>query len=304
MLDVLGVGTNSIDEVLQLSSDLSAALSVGKARVTSIHTIAGGQTATVVAGCAALGLRTGYIGAFGSDANGAMARDALQSRGVDLTNAATADAPNRTALILVDPSGRRTVLWHRSERLLVPAGTLTPPTLSARIVHIDDDDPSLALRVAREARAAGSRVTSDIEHTSPLVEDIIGAVTHPIFGEHLPAQLTGEQDPERALRKLRRLNGGLLVMTLGERGSVALEGDVFHAVPAFSVNVVDGTGAGDVFRAGLAYGLLQEWDVPGSLRFANAAAALSCTRLGAMPSVPSLAEVTDLLASHRTAVSS
>ena len=88
-------------------------------------------------------------------------------------------------------------------------------------------------------------------------------------------------------------------MTRAEQGSVALDGDAFYTVPAFSVKTVDGTGAGDVFRAGFIYGLLKKWTVPDMLRFANAAAALSCTRLGAIPSVPTLDEVEGLLASQR-----
>ncbi|RPI49783.1 MAG: carbohydrate kinase family protein [Acidobacteria bacterium] len=291
MLDVIGVGTNSVDEVMQLSGEMSAILLSGKARVTSRHVIIGGQTATVTAACAALGLKAGYIGAFGSDANGGLARHALMARDVDLTHCVFADAPNRGAFILVDAAGRRTVLWHRSERLTVPPHVLTPESLAARIVHVDDDDLDLALNAARAARAAGALVTSDIEHPSDRVEQLITDVTCPVFEERLPTLLTGERDHERALRKLRRLNSGLLVMTLGRRGAVALEGDRFHAIPAFDVTVADSTGAGDVFRAGLIYGILQKWPVPAMLRFANATAAVSCTRLGAIPSVPTLAEV-------------
>ena len=120
-------------------------------------------------------------------------------------------------------------------------------------------------------------------------------MTYPIFEQHLPLRLTGERDPERALRKLRRLNEGTLVMTLAEEGAVALDGDAFHTAPAYAVKVVDATGAGDVFRAGFIYGLLQRWPVPEILRFANATAAISCTRLGAIPSVPALGEVLALL---------
>ena len=101
-------------------------------------------------------------------------------------------------------------------------------------------------------------VTSDLEHMSDYAERLIVSVTYPIFEQHLATSITGESDPERALRKLRRLNGGMLVMTRGELGSVALEGDAFHVAPAFKVKVVDGTGAGDVFRAGFIYGLLQD----------------------------------------------
>jgi sugar/nucleoside kinase (ribokinase family) len=125
---------------------------------------------------------------------------------------------------------------------------------------------------------------------------LISSVTYPILEQRLPATLTGESDPERALRKLRRLNPHLLCMTMGEQGAVALEGDRFHVAPAIKVKMVDDTGAGDVFRAGFIYGLLQGWTVPEMLHFANTAAGVSCTRLGAIPSVPTLAEVDELLA--------
>jgi len=94
------------------------------------------------------------------------------------------------------------------------------------------------------------------------------------------------------------LNDGVLVMTRGEQGSVALDRDTFHIAPAFAARVVDGTGAGDAFRAGFIYGLLQEWAVPDMLRFANAAGAVSCTKLGAIRSVPKLGEIRNLLASQ------
>jgi sugar/nucleoside kinase (ribokinase family) len=141
------------------------------------------------------------------------------------------------------------------------------------------------------ARRAGIPITSDIEQVTDGVEELIGAVTLPMFDRHAPAALTGEADPERALRKIRRLNPGLLCMTLGERGAAALDGDRFYTAPAPQVIPVDTTGAGDVFRAGLIYGWLQGWPVPALLRFANAAAAISCTREGAIASVPSLADI-------------
>ena len=81
------------------------------------------------------------------------------------------------------------------------------------------------------------------------------------------------------------------MVTLGERGSAALDGDRFHEVPAPQVKTVDTTGAGDVFRAAVIYGLLERWTTEELLRFANNAAALSCTRRGAMAAVPRLADV-------------
>ena len=299
MFDVVGVGTNSVDDVLLLKESARTALSSGKARVVERRVMPGGQTATVMAACAQLGLRASYVGAFGSDAHASLIRRTLLEQDIELSGAVECDAPNRTAVIVVAPDGHRTVLWHRSEGLKVSPSNIRPESLNARVVHVDDDDPVLALHASRMARDAGTPVTSDIEHLSETVEELIAAVTHPILEQHLPAQLTGESDPERALRKLRRLNPGMLCITLAERGAAALDGDDFHFAPAFNVKVADNTGAGDVFRAGFIYGLLQRWAVPDILRFANAAAAVSCTRLGAIPSVPGIEEIQKLVGGSR-----
>ena len=107
----------------------------------------------------------------------------------------------------------------------------------------------------------------------------------------VPQALTGEADVERALRALRRHHDGLLCVTRGARGAVLLDGDDLHQVQACVVDVVDTTGAGDVFRGAFIYALLNG-DAPADiLRFANAAAAISCTREGAIGSVPTLKEV-------------
>jgi sulfofructose kinase len=77
---------------------------------------------------------------------------------------------------------------------------------------------------------------------------------------------------------------------------VALEGDRLLSVPAFTIDAVDTTGAGDVFRGAFIFGYLQGWPLEPTMRFANAAAAVSCTRLGAMASVPTLQEAERFLA--------
>jgi sugar/nucleoside kinase (ribokinase family) len=284
-----------VDEVISLPVEFAAAVDVGKARMAGRVWLCGGQAATVTAACARLGLASRYIGAFGSDEQGALVERALLERGVDVSRAVRCDAPNRSAVILVDPRGRRTVLWHRSERLRLPAAALMGDALRCRVVHVDDDDPETALAAARQGRAMGASVTSDLEHLSDSAELLVSAVTHPILDHRLASDLTGEADPERALRKLRRLNGGLLCVTMGERGSAALDADRFHHAPAFAVEAVDTTGAGDVFRAGFIYGVLRGANVGELLRFANAAAAVSCTRAGAIPSAPTLDDVDQFL---------
>jgi sugar/nucleoside kinase (ribokinase family) len=296
VFDVIGVGTNSVDEVLITGENLLDVLGAGKGRVQARHVFSGGQTATTMCACAAFGLKTGYVGAFGSDAWGATVRSTLEARGVSTDHSTVVDLPNRTAVIVVDASGRRTVLWHRSEGLSLHPDQLDARMLQARLVHIDDDDPEIAIWTATIARSLGTPVTTDLEHLNDRTETLISTVTYPILNQHLAAALTGEHDPERALRKLRRLNPGLISVTLEERGAAALDGDRFHMAPAIPVSVVDNTGAGDVFRGGFIYGILQQWAPPEILRFANAAAGLSCTHLGAIASVPTHDETRRLLA--------
>ena len=293
--DVAGVGTNSVDHVLMLAESLQRVSETGKSRVAVQHRFFGGQTATAVCACAALGLRARYVGVFGSDEDGQLMREALHARGIDTSAAVKSDGLNRQAVILVYPDGRRTVLWHRPDHLTVAASRMGAVALDARVLHLDDDDPGLALAAARAAAASQMEITADLEHAGDATEQLIAAVTYPIFEQTFPARITGESDPERALRKLRRITPNLMCVTLGDAGAAALEGDRFHHSPAFAVDAVDTTGAGDVFRGAFIYGLLQGWDVPARLRFANAAAAVSCTRLGAIPSVPNLAEVEELL---------
>ena len=298
-VDLVGIGTNSIDHVVMLPAPLADIAASGKARMLARRAMAGGQTATTACACARLGLRARYAGVFGSDDEGRRIRETLQAHDIDIADAIEYDGPNRHAVILVDPEGCRTVLWHRAEHAAFPSARVHQAISGARIVHVDDDDPALALAAAQAAAAARIPVTSDLEHVDEAIERLIAAVTHPIFDHNAPRAITGSSDPETALRKLRRITASVLCMTLGDAGCVALDGDRLHVAPAFRVTVVDNTGAGDVFRAGYIYGLLQGWDVPHRLRFANAAAAISCTRLGAIPSVPSLREVEELLEKKR-----
>ena len=290
VFDVVGFGESSVDFVHVVPALPRAGIS--KLRIASHYTTCGGQVATTMAGCAALGLKAAYLGVVGQDANGDRIREELRTRGVDLSRLIVRKAASRYAVILVDQAtGERVVLWDRDRRLDLAVdeipSTLVPP---ARVVHVDDTDERAAIVIARLARAAGAIVTCDVDAASTRTRELLSHVTVPILAEPVPAELTGATDVETALRALRREHDGLLVVTLGERGSAALEGDRYLCVPAVAVEPVDTTGAGDVFRAGFIYGLLHHWPVERTLAFANAAAAVSCTRRGAIAGVPTAAE--------------
>ena len=295
--DVVGVGANSVDFVNLLPACPQPAGAFAKMRIRDRRVLCGGQMATAMSACASLGLRSKYVGVSGSDENGRRIRHELALRHVDVTDLLIRDAENQFAVILVDETtGERIVLWHRDDRLCLLERELPADALAAaRVVHVDDVDDEAALRAARIARVAGAFVTTDIDRVTPRIEELARLATHAIFAQHVPRQLAGVDDIEGALRALRRNTPNVLCVTLGEQGAAALDGDQFHQAPAVKIQAVDTTGDGDVFRAGFIYGLVHGLSLAETLRMANAAAAVSCTRLGALNGVPTLEEVRALV---------
>jgi sugar/nucleoside kinase (ribokinase family) len=310
--DVVGVGANAIDFVYTLPAYPRPEGPLSKLRIIGTERSPGGQTATVLCACASLGLRTRYVGTISTDDNGLFVRDAMRRRGVDLSLAIEREAPNAYAVILLEersvagPSGadavpdpfcgERIVLWDRDPRMVLKPRDLPPDfAAGARLVHLDDVDGDAAATAGRAAMRAGLPVTSDLEAVKPHTAALLDAVTIPIFAEQVPRELTGKSDLESSLRRLRMPHMTLMCVTLGPDGAVLLAGDRFIRQPAFRIDAVDTTGAGDVFRAGFIYALLRGDSPETILRFACAAAAVSCTRRGAINSVPLLEDVNALL---------
>ena len=295
--DVIGIGENSVDSVNLLPGYPQPSGPSAKMRIRERHVLCGGQMATAMCACASLGLRAKYVGVTGTDDNGRRIRAELQTRNVDISDLVIRDVENRFAVILVDENtGDRMVLWDRDDRLRLRESELPVDALGrTAVVHVDDVDDEVAIRAARLAREAGAMVTSDIDRVTPRTEELAATVTHAIFAQHVPTALTGIANTEAALRTLRKTLDNVLVVTMGEHGASALDGDRFYHEPAFAVHAVDTTGAGDVFRGGFIYALVNGQPLDQALRTANAAAAVSCTRLGALNGVPTLAEVRELM---------
>ena len=295
--DVVGVGCNSVDHVYRLPASPKADSPTAKLRISSHSTMCGGQMATAMAACAGFGLSTAYVGCAGHDHNGRLIRAELDERGVDVSHVLTRECANRFAVITVDETtGERIVLWDRDERLNLSAREIDASLIgSARVIHVDDEDQEAAISAATIARGAGVPCTSDIDRVTDRTRDLVAAVSIPIFAQHVLPAITGESDFERALRVVRRSHTGVLCVTLGPGGATMLMGNECFHEPGFPVTAMDTTGAGDVFRAAFIYATLKEFPPRDLLRFANAAAAVSCTRAGAIGGVPTLREVETLL---------
>lgn len=299
-VDVVGLGLNATDTVLTVEEFPPLG---GKERVVSLSRQAGGQVATAVVTCQRLGLCTRYIGKVGNDEAGRIQLRSLREEGIDVQDTRVVrSATTQFGLIIVDRStGERTVFWDRDERLAVRPRELKQEAITtARILHLDGCDVAACAHAAKWARKAGIPVLADIDTVYEGVEDLFPLIDYLIASADFLPTLTGKRDPFRSLQHMARVYGiPSPGMTLGREGALLYNEGRFYYSPGFVVELVDTTGAGDVFHGAFAYGLLQEWAVEQILDFSNAMAALNCTAVGARGGIASRAEAEKLMATGR-----
>jgi sulfofructose kinase len=296
--DVVTLGLNSID-LLAVVSGYPARNS--KQHLDHFTQLPGGQMATAAAVCARLGWRARYVGSFGDDALGAQGRETLASEGVDLQAAwDVPGASSQFAVIIVDAStGERTVLWNRDPRLAIaPEQVRREVVTSGRMLLVDCQDTLAATQAARYAREAAIPTVLDVETVRDGIGDLLSLCDVIIAAQQFPSALTGYAETGRALAAIAgEYNAPLVVVTLGDEGSLTwCGGQEFHT-PAFPVACVDSTGAGDAFHGGFVAACLRHppGEVEHLLSYANAVAGLNCRALGARGGMPTASEVEALL---------
>jgi sulfofructose kinase len=299
--DVVGIGLNATDTLLLVQEFPPYA---GKVPFDREMLSPGGQVATAMVSCSRLGLRAKYIGTVGDDLRGDIQRQSLEGTGVDISSVIVrANCPNQTAYIIIDErTGERTVLWQRAEGLrLLPGEINEADIVNARMLHIDGFDIAAAAHAASIARQHNVPVSIDVDTVYLGFEAVLRNVDYLVAGSGWPAKFTGESDPFKALTALQSEYGmKVAAMTLGDYGSLARNGGRWYYSPAFEVSCQDTTGAGDVFHGGFCYAILEGMPLNQALEFANAAAALNCTAIGARGNVATRPEVDALIAKART----
>lgn len=295
--DVVGVGLNATDTLIILPHFPAYA---GKVAFEEEILSPGGQVASAMVTCARLGLRVKYIGTVGDDERGRVQLASLRETGIDLEDVEVrAGCPNQTAYILIDRStGERTVLWRRDDCLRLQPASITPEKIAcARLLHIDGHDTPAVERAAWLARERGIPVTVDVDTIYHGFERVLPLVDYLIASSEFPTQWTNERDPFKALELMQKeYRIRVAAMTLGAHGALARAGGRFHYSPAFVVNCLDTTGAGDVFHGAFCYSVLQGLPLQDTLDFSNAMAALNCTAVGARGGIQGVEEARALMA--------
>jgi sugar/nucleoside kinase (ribokinase family) len=280
--DVVGVGLNATDTVIVAPRFPAYG---GKAPFTREFYSPGGQVATAMVTCAGLGLRAKYIGTTGDDERGRIQMESLRESGVNIDHVQQRqNCPNQSAYIIVDEStGERTIFWSRPECLAIAPDAITEDQIAcARLLHIDAHDTAAVEKAARIARGHGIPVTVDVDTIYAGFERVLPLADYLIASAEFPRRWTGIDDPFAALEKIQRQSGmRVAAMTLGAHGALALSEGRFTYSPAFIVNCIDTTGAGDVFHGAFCYSVLQQMPLADALEFSNAMAALNCTAFGA-----------------------
>ena len=293
--DVVGMGLNSVDFLVLLPE---YPVSNSKMRIRRFEKSGGGQVATALVALSRWGTRTKYIGKVGGDELGQYALESIRQAGVDVSSVALeSQASNQFAAIIIDgTSGDRTILWDRDDRLMYRDGELKKGDVcSGKVLFLDGHDIRAALQCARWAREEHIPVVLDVDKVESLTPELIKDIDFVVTGSRFPTLFTGISDREKAFLELQKHISGFLCTTLGSEGAMALvEGEIVYA-KGFQIDVVDTTGAGDVFHAGFIYGLLQNWDSEKILQFANAVAALKCRELGGRKGIPTLTETEEFL---------
>jgi sulfofructose kinase len=294
-IDIVGVGLNATDTLIRVAHYPDSG---SKVEVRSASVLPGGQVATAMVACQRWGLRSRYVGKLGDDDAAALHTGEFLRAGVETHIVTAPSCSSQQAFILVEDSGERTVLWKRDHRLsLRPDEIRRDWFTDARALHLDGHDTAAAIAAATFAREAGIPVIADLDELYPGVEQLIGKVDYLIVSRDIPALLTGNTDLFEALQQVQKRFGCYLTAaTLGHEGVLACIGGAFCHRRAYCVEVVDTTGAGDIFHAGFIYGLLQGRCLAQTLDFACAAAALNCTGTGARGGIQPVSAIENLIA--------
>ena len=294
--DVIGLGVAFVDVVIRLE-EMPRWENPGW--VSGFTLADGGPAATACVVASTLGARTGVIDYYGNDEIADIKMRSLKRAGVDLSRMVKRDAPeDHVIVVYVDEKN--------GERYFSPVkGVVSRPVrieeldrdyiTSAKYLHLDCSHRRAALQAARWMHQAGKTVVCDASKTNqPVpgqVRELVSEVDILICGSGFGPNLTGHEDIWQAGRAILDIGPRIVVQTEGINGSYTVSRDEEFHTPAFEIDVVDTTGAGDVFHGGYLFGLLKGWDLKRIATFSSAVSAIHSTVLGNRKGIPSLKEV-------------
>ena len=282
-LDVLTIGHASYDITMRVDHHPGAN---EKMHAEAMRCDGGGPAANAAVAVRRLGGSAGFCGYLGWDVYGDANARAFVQEGVDLRWTLRGEAPTSVSAILAKPDGTRSVInFKRETPFLQPAALEPLPAFDARVLLFDGHEPLISPDIAGQARARGIPTVIDAGSVHQGTRALAPVVDYLVGSERFAFDWAGTDDADKALAVLAGIAPNV-VITRGSDGLIwAREGATGH-VPAFAVDTVDSTGAGDAFHGAFAIGLARGMGWLELLRYASAVGALACTRLGARAGIP------------------
>jgi len=273
----------------------------GKYPASDYFELGGGMAATAAVAVARLGAKAAFYGRAGKDPAGYAMLEELAGYGVDVSQFRLFEgARSSVSGILVDSEGERVIANFSGARIPDDAEWLQLDDVRhAEAVLVDVRWKDGGVAICSAARPLGIPTVMDGESADATIyEALLPVVDHAIFS--LPGlrsfgggKLTNHM---QILQHVRSMGCKVAAVTMGDQGCLWLDDDGPHHQPAFGVNVVDTTGAGDVFHGAYALALAEGMDIPAAMRFASGVAALKCTHHGGRAGIPTRREVDQFLA--------
>jgi sulfofructose kinase len=271
-----------------------------KCFATALVKCGGGPAANASVAVARLGGTSAFAGYLGSDLYGTEHFEELQIEGVRTDFVVRGTPPTPLSCILVKPNGGRTVINDKTHTPMLEIDQIDFACCTPKVILFDGHEPLISLPLAKSVR--GGRVITILDagsvHQGTL--ELAPLVDYLVASEKFARDFTGERDMVRALRALS-LQASSVVITLGEKGLIWKSGESEGSLPAFAIEALDTTGAGDTFHGAFALEIALKESFSSAMLFASAAAALSCQKLGARLSIPVRKDVESFLRTQEPA---
>jgi len=285
-MKVLGIGESVIDEA-----------KTDAAKAVSKHV--GGPTPIALMLLSRLGIDCTLMTTLGRDSNGEIIERALVKENVQMVAQRQELTKVNTYLIGTDGSRKKI----RGGIIHNHISGLDQNWLQQfDLIIIDRHEKKAFYEILEKKKSSTKIIIDPSTEVSPLTMDMIQYADYPIVPIEALAKIDAGRDLNRCLKKLYQLSKKPIIVTAGELGSIIYDGTMLEIIPALSIKAIDVQGAGDVYRGGFAYGILQGWDSIKSAAFATIVAGLQCTKVGnasALPTKKEIAEYQNQLAEEK-----
>lgn len=278
--DVLCVGHASYDLVFSVAKHPAAD---EKTLADNLLACGGGPAANAAVTVARLGYRSAFAGYLGNDLYGEKHWQELESEAVATDFIIRGSSPTPLSTVLVKPDGARALINFKGNTQALPANAIDFAALACKVVLFDGHEPDISVPLVELAQSWNIPTVLDAGSLHTGTSNLMYQVDYLVCSEKFALQVAN--NVESALKEMS-VHSPHVVITLGEKGLIWQCGNDHGHLTAFPVTALDTTGAGDAFHGAFAAAVAAKMGWQQTLRYASAAGAWCCTKMGARPGMP------------------